>query len=103
MSKRDAQQTLAALKRTLDEAEWEWLKPHQERGGLMLLEHGMDLLETAFKIATDDKDALAAWIAEGKIKRPTTEQAAAWDVNPAKKFMTIVVQPYVLAQEQLLH
>lgn len=100
---RTPEQILSALKRTLDEAEWEWLKPHHERGGLLILAHGLDLLDVAFRIAMDDKTAVATWLDSGELKRPTSEQAELWDKTPARKFMTVVVQPYVLAQEQLLH
>lgn len=99
----DRQKIFDSLKRTLDEAEWAWLEPHQERGCLLIVAAGLDLLDIGFKIAIDDKDAVQAWISSGRITRPTADQLAQWKRTPDKKFLTVVVQPYVLAQEHLLH
>lgn len=96
-------QIMEGLKRTLDEAEWSWLIPHFERGSLLLVLPGIDLLDVGYRVAVDDKAAVAAWVKAGKIKRPTDEQIEAWNKEPSKKFMSVVVQPYVLIQEQFLH
>ncbi len=88
-----------SLEETLDEAEWSWLQSHAERDALILVEKGLDLLTVAEKIARDDQQAVAAWISAQALKKPTALQLKAWAERPGKKFLCVVVRPYVLAQE----
>jgi hypothetical protein len=91
-----------SLKEALDEAEWSWLLKHSERNVVIVVQLGLDILEAAEKIATDDAATVAAWIASNHLSRPTSTQLLAWNAEPTKKFMSLVVQPYVLVQE-ILH
>jgi len=90
------------LKATLDEAEWSWLAPHLKRDGLILVSVDLDLLEAAEAIARDDKAKVQQWLASGKLGKPSSAQVSTWDATPAKKFLVVVVQPYVLAQLHLM-
>lgn len=92
-----------ALKQVLDTAQWSWLLPHQNRGAVILVAAGLDLLEVAFKVATDDKLTIQSWIDGQQLARATEEQLEAWKDISDKPFAVIVVQPYVLAQEKALH
>lgn len=94
---------MSDLKETLDEAEWKWLAPHLARDAIILVSHDLDLLAVAEKVARDDKEQVAEWIEKGLLGKPTREQIETWTKTPTKKFLTIIVQPYVLAQEHLLH
>lgn len=91
------------LKKTLDEAEWTWLKSHAQRDGLIVIAPDLDILDAGYSISEDDKARVQAWIQSGKISKPTAQQIALWDKTPTKRFMSLVVQPYVLIQELLLH
>lgn len=91
--------TKEELASTIDEAEWEWLKPHLERGALITVAVALDLAEAGARIAADDTETLAAWISSGKVGRPTLEEIDAWDREPRKKFLTLIISPYVLIQE----
>lgn len=84
---------------TIDEAEWQWLKPHLDRGALITVAASLDLAETGERIAADDSARIAAWITAGKIGKPTAEEINKWDSEPDKKFLTLIVSPYVLIQE----
>ena len=83
----------------IDEAQWQWLKPNLERGGLITVAAVLDLAEAGEKIAADDAAVVTAWIAAGQIGKPTAEEIAEWDSTPAKKFLTLIISPYVLIQE----
>lgn len=83
----------------IDEAEWQWLKPHLERGALITVAGSLDLAEAGERIALDDSTSVAAWVAAGTIGKPTAEEIAAWDKEPDKKFLTLIISPYVLIQE----
>ncbi len=91
--------TREELALNIDEAEWQWLKPHLERGALITIAAALDLAEAGERIAADDSGSLAAWIAAGKVGKPLAEDIAEWDKEPGKKFLTLIISPYVLIQE----
>ena len=59
--------TKEELSLTIDETEWSWLKPHLERGGLVLIDDSLDLAEAAISIAADDTATIEQWISAGMI------------------------------------
>jgi hypothetical protein len=83
----------------IDEARWQWLKPLLERGALITVAAALDLAAVGESIAKDDSMAISAWIAAGKVGKPTAEQIAAWDKEPQQSFLTLIISPYVLIQE----
>lgn len=89
------------LQDSLDEAPWEWLKPHLDRGTLLNVGFNMDLVDVAFRIAKDDVDYIRKLMNGNFLRRPTPVQIEKWDKTPEKKFRFIIVQPYVLIQEIL--
>ncbi len=88
------------LRENLDEAEWEWLKPHQERDVLVVIVPELDLLTVGEAIATDNVTSVQYWIGEQQIYKPSPAQIEAWNDNHHKRFKALIVQPYVLVQEQ---
>lgn len=80
-----------------------WLKPHAERDALILVARELDLIEVGNKLAEDDVKALEAWISKGLVSKPSMQQIELWDSTPNKRFMSVIVQPYVLIQEALVH
>jgi hypothetical protein len=103
MSEQRSKTLREELKATLDESEWGWLAPHLVRDALILISNDLDLLLTAEKLAQDDKTQVNEWIQKGQISKPTVAQIEAWTKTPEKKFLSVIVQPYVLIQEHLLH
>jgi hypothetical protein len=91
--------TREELALNIDEAQWQWLKSHLERGALITVAAALDLAEAGERIAADDSETLAAWITAGKIGRPTLEEIGEWDEEPRKKFLTLIISPFVLIQE----
>lgn len=96
MSEKSSREELAL---TIDEAQWQWLKPHLERGALITVSPDLDLAAAGERIAADDAAQVGAWVAAGRVGKPTAEQIAAWDHDPARKFLMLVISPYVLVQE----
>lgn len=92
-------ETRAELALNIDEAKWQWLKPHLERGSLVTVAASLDLAETGERIALDDSTCIAALINAGKIGKPTAEEIEEWDGEPEKKFLVLIISPYVLIQE----
>jgi len=93
MSAKITQEELAV---TIDEAEWQWIKPHGERGVLITVARGLDLAEAGARIAADDTAVVGEWIAGGLIGKPTAEEIAAWDKEPTRRFAMLIVSPYIL-------
>ena len=83
----------------VDEAEWGWLRAHLERGGLIVVAPELELAEVGLLIAADDAAAVSTLVHRGRLVKPTADQIAAWDADPGKKFLILIVSPYVLIQE----
>lgn len=86
---------------SIGEAEWSWLKPHLERGGVILVDDSLDLVDTALKMAADDADVIQRFVADGKIGKPSLAQLKRWDAELHKRFAILIVSPYVLIQERM--
>jgi len=91
--------TREELALNVDEAEWNWLRAHLERGGLIVVVPGLDIVEVGASITADDAVTVNGWIADGNLAKPTVEQVAAWDSDRRKRFRSLIVSPYVLIQE----
>jgi hypothetical protein len=94
---------MSDLEQKIDEAEWAWLEPHLKRNAVILVAVDLELAEVASTVAADDKARVAEWIQSGKLAKPSAQQVEAWSQVPAKKFLSVVVQPYVLVQEFSIH
>lgn len=90
------------LAHQIDQARWEWLKPHHERGSLIVVDGMLELAEVGERIAADDTASVQTWLASRMIVKPTVEQLAGWDQEPAKLFAMLVVSPFVLIQEVIV-
>ncbi len=93
--------TREELALAIDEAEWGWLRPHLERGAVILVGGSLDLVDAGFRIARDDSTVIGQWISEGKIGKPSGEQIELWNSEMKKRFSMLIVSPYVLIQERL--
>jgi hypothetical protein len=79
-------------------ATWRDLRPHHERGGLVLVRQDLDLLDAAVALADDRTDRLQVWLAVGRVVR--CDEAAAADLAArSPRFQFVIVQPWVVAQE----
>lgn len=85
---------------SIDEAEWDWLRAHLERGGLILVDDSINLADAALKVAGDDVETIEKWIHSGRIGKPSESQIHSWDAEKHKKFAMLIVSPYVLIQEK---
>lgn len=86
---------------SIDEAVWSDLRAHLGRGGLILVDDGLDLADTAMRVATDDIEAIQSWVENGLIGKPSDAKIRAWDEEKQKKFSMLIVSPYVLIQEKI--
>lgn len=92
--------TREELALTVDEAAWNWLRAHLERGGLIVVARDLDIVDVGVKIAADDSASIGGWIAGGKLAKPSAGQIADWGREKEKRFLCLIVSPYVLIQEK---
>lgn len=92
--------TKEELAATVDVAEWRLLRGHLERGGLILVDRELDLVEAGVRVANDDAATIGSWIEVGKLVKPSAEQIAAWDAADDKQFRMLIISPYVFIQDE---
>ena len=86
------------LKLQTDLAQWQWLKPHNERGAIILVNTALELAETGSKIAADDRVTVERWLASGLLSKPTADQINEWDAAKNHQFRILIISPYILIQ-----
>ena len=59
----------------------------------VLVVRGVDLLDVAVALATDDTASVALWLTDGRLIRPEKEDLA------TGAFEVVIVQPFVVARE----
>jgi hypothetical protein len=74
------------------------LRPHFLRDGVLVVSPKTSLFDCAIAVATDDATVVAAWLADGTLRRPTTEERDAWSDDDARRWEAVIVQPFVLVQ-----
>jgi hypothetical protein len=86
------------LAQQIHRVDWTPLAPHAKRGGLVLADPQLDLLEVALAVARDEGDRVQGWMETQQLTRPTPVQTDAWSKDTGERFLVVIVQPYVLAQ-----
>ena len=77
---------------------WDALAPHAARSALLVVAPDLDLAAVAAKIAEDDAAAVGAWIAAGRLAKPSPQIIEQWQAEEGELFSFVIVQPYVLCQ-----
>lgn len=78
-------------------SEWKMLAMHYRRDALFIV-RGLPLPDAALGVAEDRASEVAAWIEAGTIARPTLAEVEAWEREEGPQFVSVIVQPHVLAQ-----
>ena len=60
-------------------------------------ERSLDLVEVALQMSRDNKQAVAAWMAEGAVAQVSDDQARQW-LAEDRQVWSVVVKPWVLVQ-----
>jgi hypothetical protein len=77
---------------------WKELERHFARGVVIKVAGDLDLVDVALAVARDDKVAVEAWLAQGRIVRACAEDAQTWHAEQSQ-FWAVVAAPWVLIQE----
>jgi hypothetical protein len=86
------------LTEALDQATWEWLKPHVARDAIIIVSETLTLVEVGVAIVNNQTATVEAWITAQLIAKPTVAQLQEWNVGGDRTFTALIVQPYVLIQ-----
>lgn len=78
---------------------WKELLKHFARGVVINVDAGMDLIDVAHGMATDDVKLIESWLNDGTVRRATDSDARDWTAREPL-FWCVVTAPWVLVQEQ---
>ena len=81
---------------------WHWLRPHYERDALWVVAITLDLEVVGAALTRDDTELVRAWLADGSLCKPEKTQLDSWESDPRHPLSMLIVQPFVLVQEQSL-
>jgi hypothetical protein len=92
-------QLIEKFKSELEQADWNALKAHHERGALFVVAGDLDLYEVACSIALDDVANVKSWIESEKLAQPGEEEVKTWEEDEYRKLGSfLILQPYVILQ-----
>lgn len=65
---------------------------------MVIVADEIQLVEAGLAVAEDDTESVSYWISQGKFFKPSAKQREAWETQPAGRFRSLIVRPYVLVQ-----
>ena len=103
MTQSTTQQTIDELKEKLktevEQADWDMLRQHHEKGAVFIVSGHLGLLDAAVAIAQDKTSFVKIWLDNNELARPTDEQIKNFEESKFKKICDfIIIQPYVLVK-----
>ena len=81
---------------------WAELQRHHARGVVVCVDGQLDLVEVAVAMAQDDGARVGQWMQAKLLGKVTDEQAQDW-LKRDPVLWSVVVAPWVLAQERASH
>lgn len=87
------------LKKRLGPVYFSDLRAHLERDGVFIVRADLDLVACGVAVAMDDVEVVGAWIQDGKLRKPSSAERERWPQEEGRRWMAIVVQPFVLVQD----
>jgi len=91
----------AKLRAEVQSISWEALEPFLEKGTLLRVSTGLDIVEVGACMAEDARARVEGWLVDGKLGRPDPDLLSRWRSEPQTTFAFLIIQPYVLAQEMV--
>jgi hypothetical protein len=81
---------------------WKELLRFFAAGTVISVSDELDLVDVAVRIAIDDRNAVAEWMAQGRVGKVSDAQAGAW-LEADAVLWTVVVKPWILVQQEKAH
>lgn len=79
--------------------QWAELQRFFASGAVIVVSDELDLIDVAARIACDDKQAVAQWMAENRLGKVSDAQASAW-LEAEATLWAVVVRPWILVQQR---
>jgi hypothetical protein len=79
--------------------QWAELQRFFASGAVIVVSDALDLIDVAARIACDDKQAVAQWMAENRLGKVSDVQASAW-LEADATLWAVVVRPWILVQQR---
>jgi hypothetical protein len=79
---------------------WSDLRAHALRDALVVVGEGLDLVEVGEALARDDAKKVEAWLAAGKLGKPSAADLATWAEATGAVFESLIVAPFVLVRKR---
>jgi hypothetical protein len=77
---------------------WQELLRFFATGTVIRVADDLDLVEVALQVVRDNKDTIARWMEEGKIRQVSDMQAKEW-LEAEASLWSVVVKPWILVQQ----
>ena len=83
----------------IEEASWELVAPHHERGAVFIADQKLDLSHVAGVMSRDEVETVEHWLKLGELRKPLEGEIQQWESDSkSKRFLFIIIQPYVIIQ-----
>lgn len=96
---KDSEQLRAKLNGETSRMQWSELQRFFAAGTVIAVSDELDLIEVAARIACDDKQAVAQWMAENRLGKVSDAQAGIW-LEADASLWAVVVKPWILVQQR---
>ena len=77
------------------------LRAHLERDAVFVVAATLSLVECGVRVAMDDVALVGRWLESQELRKPSHTERATWPEDPDRRWMALVVQPFVLVQDPL--
>jgi hypothetical protein len=74
------------------------LRAHLDRDAVFVVGPTLSLVECGVSVALDDVDVVRGYVDAGQLRKPSRDERDAWPTTP-RRWMALVVQPFVLIQD----
>jgi hypothetical protein len=92
----------AQIAETKGDVFWSDLTAHVARDAVIIADAQLDLVDVGMALATNDTRTIEAWIKEGKLQKPSTEDISRWSIMTNLAFTSVIVRPFVLIHRPML-
>lgn len=75
------------------------LAAHVSRDAVLVVSAELDLVDCGLAIAGNDVARIETWIGASTLRKPTADELALWGTDEGRRWVAVVVQPYVLVQD----
>ncbi len=97
IDEKEALDTCQKLNSETAKIAWSELQPFFAKGMAIYVSHKLDLIQVAYELSRDNKDAIQSWMSAGQVANVSDEQASAWYDGDILVW-AVVVHPWVLVQ-----